>query len=135
MGQSLASRIETANRALIHEGKVDAVGEFFTSDYVAHGTGHEIEGHSAIRKFVRELHQGFPDLRVKVEILVKARDRVAWQRTLDGSHRGNFRGFPATGRRVIWRDMVTSRFRDGRIAEDWVITDVVERLLRARKQQ
>jgi steroid delta-isomerase-like uncharacterized protein len=135
MNQSLASKIEAANRVLIAERNVDAVYDFFTADYVAHGTDHKIEGHGAIRKFVRELQQGFPDLQVEVEILVKAKDRVAWQRTLQGSHRGNFRGFPATGRRVVWRDMVTSRFRDGRIAEDWVITDVVERLLRARKRR
>ena len=135
MSQSLASRIEAANRVLIVEGNVDAVNAFFTADYVGHGTDRTIEGLGAIRKFVRDLHRGFPNLQVEVEILVKAKDRVAWQRTLKGSHGGNFRGFPATGRRVVWRDMITSRFRDGRIAEDWMITDVVERLLRARKRR
>jgi predicted ester cyclase len=135
MSRSLASTIRAANRALMGEGKLDAVGDFFTADYVAHGTDHEIEGHGAIRKFVRDLRQGFPDLQVEVEILVTGKDRVAWQRTLRGSHRGSFRGVPATGRRVAWRDMVVSRFRGGRIAEDWVITDVVERLLRSRKRR
>jgi hypothetical protein len=43
-------------------------------------------------------------------------------------------GFPATGRPIVWRDMVTSRFQDGRIAEDWVLTDLAERLLLARKR-
>jgi predicted ester cyclase len=42
-------------------------------------------------------------------------------------------GFPATGRRVVWRDMIVSRFVDGVIAEDWVVTDLAERLLLARK--
>ena len=135
MSQSMASKIEDANRALLVEGKTDAVNEFFTADYVAHGTDQKIEGHGAIRKFVRELKNGFPDLEVEVEILMKTKDLVAWQRRLQGSHRGKFRGFPATGRRVVWRDMVVSRFRDGRIAEDWVITDVVERLLRSRKRR
>jgi predicted ester cyclase len=135
MTQSLTSKIEAANRVLIAEGKMDAIDEFFTTDDVAHGTNHTIKGHGAIRKFARELQQGFPDLQVEVEILVKAKDRVAWQRTLRGCQDGSFRGFPGTGRRVVWRDMVTSRFRDGRIAEDWVITDVVEHLLRARKRR
>jgi len=31
--------------------------------------------------------------------------------------------------------MVTSRFRDGLIAEDWLITDLAERLLLARKRR
>jgi hypothetical protein len=30
--------------------------------------------------------------------------------------------------------MVTSRFRNGLIAEDWVITDLAERLLLAKKR-
>jgi predicted ester cyclase len=135
LSQSIASKIEAANRALLVEGKWDAVDEFFTADYVAHGTDQKIEGHGAIRKFVRELQQGFPDLEVEVEILLTTKDRVAWQRRLQGSHRGSFRGFPGTGRRVVWRDMVVSRFRGGRIAEDWVSTDIVERLLRSRKQR
>jgi steroid delta-isomerase-like uncharacterized protein len=114
---------------------LDAIDEFFTADYVAHGTDQQMAGHGAIRRFVRELRQGFPDLEVELEILLKTNDRVAWQRRLEGSHRGNFRGFPATGRRVVWRDVVVSRFRDGRIAEDWVSTDIVERLLRSRKRR
>ena len=78
--------------------------------------------------------RAFSDLQVEVEVLVKAKDRVAWQRTVRATHKGNFKGFPATGHPIVWRDVVTSRFRDGLIAEDWVITDLAERLLLARKQ-
>lgn len=60
-------------------------------------------------------------------------DRVAWQRTMRGRQTGPFQGFPATGRRIAWRDMVTSRLHDGRIAEEWAVSDLAERLLLARK--
>ena len=70
------------------------------------------------REVLALYHEAFSDLQVKVEILAESKDRVAWQRTLLGAHRGDFRGFPATGRPIAWRDMVTSRFRDGLIAED-----------------
>lgn len=63
-----------------------------------------------------------------------AKTRVAWQRTIRATHEGPFKGFPATGRPVVWRDMVTSRFRDGLIAEDWLLTDLAERLLLERKE-
>jgi hypothetical protein len=79
------------------------------------------------------LQRAFPDLQIEVEILVEGKDRVAWQRTLRGTQQGDFMGFPPCGRQIVWRDMVTSRFRDGLIAEDWVITDLAERLLLARK--
>ena len=134
MVRSLASKIQAANAALIGDGNLDAVGEYFTPDYVAHLTDQDMTGgHGAIRRFLGEIRRGFPDLQVEVEILVESEDRVAWQRTLRATHKGDFKGFPATGRPVVWRDMATSRFRDGLIAEDWVITDLAERLLLARK--
>lgn len=135
MKQSLTSKIEAANSALIVNGNLDAVGEFFAPDYIAHLTDQDmIRGHDAIRKVVRLYRRAFADIRVEVEILVKSKDQVAGQRTLRATHKGNFKGFPGTGRRIVWRDMVTSRFRDGLIAEDWVITDLAERLLLARKR-
>jgi len=135
MDPSLASRIQAANSALIAGGNLDAVAEFFTPDYVAHLTDQDLTGgHGAIRRFLGELQRAFPDLQAGVEILVEAQDRVAWQRTLRGTHQGDFKGFPASGRPIVWRDMAISRFRDGLIAEDWVITDLAERLLLARKK-
>jgi len=91
-------------------------------------------GHGAIRSVLSMYQRAFPDLQVQVEILVEGTDRVAWQRTLRGTHQGDFKGFPPTGRPIVWRDTVTSRFREGLIAEDWVITDLAERLLLARKR-
>ena len=135
MPRSLASKIWAANAALISGGNLAAVGDFFAPDYVAHLTDRDMRGgHDAIRKVLRMYRRAFPDLQVQVEILVEARDRVAWQRTLRATHQGAFKGFPATGRLLVWRDMVTSRFHDGLIAEDWFLTDLAERLLLARKR-
>jgi steroid delta-isomerase-like uncharacterized protein len=133
MDPSPASRIQAANSAIIAGGNLDAIGEFFTPDYVGHGTDRDLEGHSAVRKFLGMLQQAFPDLRVEVEILAEGDDRVAWHGTLRGTQKGDFMGFPACGRQIVWRDMITSRFRDGLIAEEWVLTDLAEHLLRARK--
>lgn len=135
MSQSHASQIKAANAALIVNGDLSAIGEFFRPDYVAHLTDQDMAGgHEVVRKFLAAYRRAFRDVQVEVEILVKTKDRVAWQRTLRAIHNGNFKGFPATGRRIVWRDMVTSRFEDGRIAEDWMMTDLAERLLFARKR-
>jgi predicted ester cyclase len=69
-----------------------------------------------------------------VEILVEGVNRVAWQRTLQGTHQTAFKGFPGSERNIVWRDMVTSQFRDGLIVEEWVVTDLAERLLLSRKK-
>lgn len=135
MSRSFALKIEAANLALMTEGNVDAIAEFFTEDYIAHLTEQEMTGgHAAIRKVIQMYRKAFPDLQAQVEILVASKDRVAWQRTVRGTHQGSFKGFPSTGQSVVWRDMVVSRFQDGLIAEEWIVTDLAEQLLLARKR-
>jgi predicted ester cyclase len=134
MDRSHASKIKAASAAIVDGRQLDAVDEFFAPEYVAHGTDRDVaRGPAWVRRFVGMLHEAFPDLEAEVEILVESGDRVAWQRTLSGTQKGPFMGFPPSNRRIVWRDMATSRFQDGRIAEDWVITDLAERLLLARK--
>lgn len=135
MKESLALRITEANAGILVDGNLDAIPEFFAPDYVAHVTEDDMTGgHDAIRRMVQRWRRAFPDLSAEVETLVEGSDRIAWQRTLRATHKGDYMGFPATGLRLVWRDMVTSRFRDGLIVEDWVITDLAEQLLRARKR-
>jgi len=135
MDQSLANKIHAAHSALFASSNMDAIEEFFAPDYVAHVTERDMDGgHAFLRQFLGMLHRAFPDLEVHVEILLEGEDRVAWQRTLRGTHKGAFMGFPASGRPLVWRDMVTSRFHEGLIAEDWSISDLAERLLLARKR-
>jgi steroid delta-isomerase-like uncharacterized protein len=135
MSQAQVSKIKAANSTLIIQNDLDAVGEFFAPDYVVHLTGQCMDlGHDGVRRILRMYRRAFGDLQIEVEVLVAAKDRVAWLRTFRATHKGDFKGFPATGRAIVWREMVTSRFRDGLIAEDWLITDLAERLLRARKR-
>jgi steroid delta-isomerase-like uncharacterized protein len=131
----LAAKIHAANAALIIDGDLDAVAEFFAPDYLAHLTDQDMtSGHEAIRRVIGMYRSAFSDLEVDVEILVESADRIAWQRTISATHHGNFKGFPATGRSIRWRDMITSRFRKGLIAEEWVCSDLAERLLLGRKK-
>lgn len=133
MNGRLAARIRAANTALLADGDMDAIGSFFAPDYVAHLTDSDMDGgHEAVRSFLTKIRRAFPILEFEIAILVEGKDRIAWQRTLRGTQKGAFRGFPASGRKIVWRDMVTSRFRAGLIAEDWSITDLAERLLLAR---
>jgi len=117
------------------KGDLAAIPEFFAFDYVAHASGKDLAGgHDAVRRAVERWRRAFHGLTVDVEILVEAADRVAWQRTLHATHAGDYAGFPATGHEIVWRDMVTSRFEGQLIAEEWVISDLAEQLLRARRR-
>jgi predicted ester cyclase len=126
--------IKAANETLLSEGNLDALEMFFTLDYKIHVTGRDLKGgHKLVRNTLSELRKSFSEIKVEIDILVEDKNRVAWQRTIHAAHSDKFKGFPATGRKIIWRDMVISQFREGLIAEEWVITDLAERLLLSRK--
>jgi predicted ester cyclase len=134
MPTSHAAIIGRANRALLVDRDLDAADEFFALGYVAHGTGRDLTGGpAAVRRYVGTLLDAFEALEVSVEVLADDGDRVAWQRTLAGAQSGGFLGFPATGRRIVWRDMLVTRFEGDKIAEEWVVTDLAAGLLQARK--
>ena len=134
MPQTPAAIIRSANADLLVEGDLDAAEKYFTTGYVAHVTDRDLEGgRDGVRRFVTQLRRAFSDIRVEVDVLAEAGDRVAWMRTFRAKHTGDFMGFPATGRPIVWRDMLASRFEGDQIAEEWAVSDLAERLLRARK--
>ncbi|HSK48493.1 MAG TPA: ester cyclase, partial [Coriobacteriia bacterium] len=104
MGESLASRVREANAAILLNGDLTAIPQFFAPDYLAHVTDSDVTGgHNTVRRMVERWRRAFPDMAVEVEILVEGADRVAWQRTLRATHAQDYMGFPATGRKLVWR--------------------------------
>lgn len=134
MNSPHTTTIREANAALLERGDIAAVATHFAPAYTTHVTaGDRTSTHESIQQYVEVMRRSFAGLHVEVEILVESGDRVAWQRTFTGTHEAKFQGFPPTKRELRWRDMVTTRFENGLIAEEWVVTDMAEQLLRARK--
>jgi predicted ester cyclase len=70
------------------------------------------------------MRAAFPDLRYQILDMVVGRDAVAVYVRASGTHRGDFFGLPATGRAFAFEQMQIERFRDGRIAEHWRVSDM-----------
>lgn len=133
--KTLSSIIRDANESLIVRGEFEAIASYFATDYVAHVTDRELlDGRMLVRKQMELYKRAFPRISLRVDILIEGPDRVAWQRTLRAKHEGAFKGFPASGLEIVWRDVVTSRFDQEVIVEDWVISDLAEQLLLSRKK-
>lgn len=131
---AIQSKIKKANATLLERGEVDAIADYFSPDYIVHTTDNTLEGgHALIRQVVSMYQKAFGDIATTVDILAEQDDRVAWQRTIRATHKGAYKGFPATNRPMVWREMVVSRFKAGLIVEEWFITDLAEQLLMARK--
>lgn len=112
-------QIRAANQALLNEGDLDQVSDFFSEAYVSHGPEGDARGHDAIRGFVSSLRDAFPDLDVDVQVLATEGDRVAWLRTHTGTHQGEVMGVEPSGERLTWQSVVVTRYEDGLIAEEW----------------
>ena len=85
-------------------------------------------GVQALKQVWAVLLRAFPDLHVAVEDLIAEGDKVVARNTVTGTHRGEYRGLPPTGKSVTYNEIFVVRFADGRIAEIWGVVDVLSQM-------
>lgn len=130
MDKSKEEIIRYANEELIGKGNLRIVDETFAPDYVAHSGEKEYSGHSFIIRFVNQLRTSIPDIHVvEVKFLTQENNTIVWQRFLRGTHEVEMQGIPPSGKMVEWIEMIVTRFDNEKIAEDWVVSELVGELL------
>ncbi|MCG8380602.1 MAG: ester cyclase [Gammaproteobacteria bacterium] len=123
-------KIRYAIEELIEKGNLGIVDKTFATDYIAHAGEKEYSGHSFIKRFANQLRTAIPDIRVvEVRFLSQDVNTIAWQRTLTGTHKVEMQGIPPSGKKVKWVDMVVTRFKNEKIAEEWVVSELMGELL------
>jgi hypothetical protein len=85
-------------------------------------------GAEALKQVWAMLLRGLPDLHVAVEDLIAEGDKVVSRNTVTGTHRGEYRGLPPTGKSITYNEIFVFRFADGRIAEMWGVVDIFSQL-------
>jgi predicted ester cyclase len=66
----------------------------------------------------------FPDLHCSVEELIAEGDKVFCRSTMTGTHDGEYKGIPPTGRHVSAESAEVFRIVDGKFAGYWCLTNV-----------
>jgi steroid delta-isomerase-like uncharacterized protein len=120
-----------ARRALEGVWSVDggvAAEDVWATEIVSHQHSHptvdDVVGLDALKGFVAEFHQAFPDFTDQVDRQVAEDDVVVTQFTSSGTQLGEFLGIAATGRRAEWMGIEIARIDNGKIAENWVSWDM-----------
>ncbi|MET9632397.1 ester cyclase [Lentzea sp. NPDC006480] len=85
-------------------------------------------GAEALKQVWVTLLRAFPDIEVTIEDVVAEGDEVVYRNRVTGTHRGEYRGLPPTGRSVDYAEIFIVRFAGGRIAEIWGVVDVFSQL-------
>jgi steroid delta-isomerase-like uncharacterized protein len=107
-----------------NEGKLEAIDEIFSPDYVAHFLPPGMPpGRDGFRQFVTMYRGAFPDVHAEVRDQVAEGDKVVTRFTLSGTHSGPFMGIPATRNSVKMTAVVITRFQNGRNVEGWAEQD------------
>ncbi len=75
--------------------------------------------------FVAGWQRAFPDGRMEIRDLIRDGNRLWCYWLSTGTHRAEYLGVPATGRRVAYEGVDIYRFAGDRIAECWAVPDVL----------
>ncbi len=105
------------------QGNFDALDEIVAPDYVVHPE--EARGPDGLKEMVERYRTALSGLRVTIDQQFTEGDHVATRFTVRGTHDGDLRGAPPTGKDVAFTGITISRCQDGRIVEEWEITDTV----------
>jgi predicted ester cyclase len=108
------------------QGNFDALHEIISPDYVLNPEG--IRGVAGLKEMVEGYRSALGDLRVTIDHQFAEGDYVATRSTVRGRHEGELMGMPPTGREVVFSCLTISRCRDGKIEEEWELSDAASLL-------
>lgn len=97
--------------------------EVCVPDFVVHNASMTIQGLEAYKHFVSLIFSAFPDGRYSIEDMIAEGDRVVVRHTFRGTHQGNFRGIPPTGKQVTTTVIVITRITNGKAIAAWINGD------------
>jgi steroid delta-isomerase-like uncharacterized protein len=117
-----------ANKAIVrrlfeeyfNKGLVDRLGEIVSPDFV--GPGGQ-RGPAAFATVLGALRTGFADIAYTVDDIIAEGNRVAVRWTWRGTHTGQFRTYPASGKKVANTGFAIFEVSDGKLTRSWLETD------------
>ena len=113
--------------AALNRKDFDACIAMLTPDFAINlaGAPFQRRGTQAWRQNAETLFSAFPDAQLHVEDMFATDGKVAVRAHLTGTHTGEFLGKPPTGRQVKYSSCELYRIVDGKIAEEWICSDML----------
>ena len=112
---------------VINTQKLNRMGEFFSRDYIWHqmnGTDVRSTQDSSHVSMLRFLYTAIPDIHYIIDNAIVEGDMVAVNSTVTGTARSEMFGFPASQKKVRFKQMFFFRLKNNKITEEWEVVDV-----------
>jgi steroid delta-isomerase-like uncharacterized protein len=124
--------LSEASRTLLeqsfNEGNFDLVDQLVASDAVNHDPAtpaqmRALRGPEVLKRTVSMYREAFPDVRITVDDVIAADDRVVLRWHSEGTHRGDLAGLAPTGAHGSVTGISIDRWKDGKVVEAWAEWD------------
>lgn len=116
--KELARRIADA----VNKKDPSAIPDLFAPEFV----WHIAEGDLTFKDFQKgftELEKAFPDIKFTVDDLIAEADKFVARCTVSATHKGEFMGIPATGKKIKINYILIRRVAGGKCIEGWDLMD------------
>jgi steroid delta-isomerase-like uncharacterized protein len=125
MSEDLKALINRS-KEMWNTGNLKIVDEIYAQNFFNHYPfDPSVRDLESFKKFVAECRKGMPDLNVIIEDMIAEGDRLACRWECSGTHKVDFFGIPATGKKATWTGVTIYRFDSGKIVEAWWSEDAL----------
>ncbi len=90
--------------------------------------GQSALGYGEFGQYVDYIRNAFPDFKNYIKDVVTEGDKSFARLTYKGTHQGEIFGIPPTHKAIEYTGAALFHFRDGKIAEVWVLGDIYDLL-------
>jgi steroid delta-isomerase-like uncharacterized protein len=120
--------LSQASRQLLeqsfNEGKFELIDQLVASEAINHDPAtpaqmRDVRGPEVLKRMASMYRAAFPDLRITVDDVVAADDKVVLRWHSEGTHRGELAGLAPTGAHGSVTGMSIDRWKDGKVVESW----------------
>ena len=100
----------------------DVLNDLFAAEAIISESGvpFPIRGPLCAKEGIGAACAAFPDVRVSIEDIIAADDKVVVRWSCYGTHRGEMQGIPPTNRPMTMTGIAIYRFAGGKIVEEWM---------------
>jgi steroid delta-isomerase-like uncharacterized protein len=81
------------------------------------------QGREGLKEVIAQIRTAFPDVHWIIDESIAEGDKVCSRFTWQGTHRAEFLGIPATGRRISVTGMVIDRIAGGKMVDSRILLD------------
>ena len=111
-----------------NEGKLDLIDQLVAPDAVNHDPAEpahlrQLRGPDVLKRTVNMYRAAFPDVRITVDDVITADDKVVLRWHSEGTHRGELEGLAPTGARASATGISIDLWKNGKVVESWTEWD------------